>query len=98
MTIQDLISYNSTGAQPFDRPQSLKPMPFCNGFIATNTGDTTVTVNGHILYPGVAGVSNGDAFVYGGNVGEVYHGNITLFFGAGANPEVTIDQKYYNFE
>lgn len=98
MTPNDFIGYNTTGAQPYDLPTILKPVENCNGFVATNVGTTTVTINGHILYPGTPGTNNGDAFTFGGNAGEVFRGNISIFFGAGVTPLVTIDQKFYNLE
>lgn len=96
--MQKFLIYNMTGAQPYDKSQILKPVKNCNGFIATNTGNTTVEVNGHILYPGTVGTSNGDAFTFGGNSGEIFLGTIKFSFGPGTNPQVTINQKYYTEE
>jgi hypothetical protein len=96
MTIKDLLSFDYTGAQPVRVNTNLRTVENCNTVIVTNTGDAIATVNGHVLYPGVPGTSNGDAYVFGGHYGEVWYGNVVCSFGAGANPEVTIDQKFYN--
>lgn len=89
------IKYNTTGAVPYNAGGFITKVDNCNGFIATNTGDAPVNVNDRILYPGVPGTNNGDSITIGGNFGELYFGNIKIDFGAGANPEVTIEQKFY---
>lgn len=96
MRKQDLVGFDYTGAQPYRIARNLRPVDYCNAVVVTNTGNTTVTVNGHILYPGTPGTNNGDAYVFGGHAGEVWKGSINFFFGAGANPELTVDQKFYN--
>lgn len=92
----DFLRFNTTGAQPYNESGFVKRVQNCNGFIAVNTGDEIVTVNDRILYPGVPGTNNGDSVTIGGNVGEIFLGNIKITFaGGGAAPEVTVDQKYY---
>lgn len=92
----DFLKYNTTGAMPYSQAQNFKPVDYCNSFFVTNTGDEIATVNGHILYPGTPGTNNGDSITIGGNAGEIYTGNISIFFaGGGADPKVTIEQKFY---
>lgn len=89
------LRYNTTGAVPYTQGGFVTRQENCNGFIAINTGDAIVFVNDRILYPGVPGTSNGDSVTVGGNFGEIYTGNIKISFGAGANPQVTVEQKFY---
>jgi hypothetical protein len=96
MNKNDFITFAQTGAQPFTKPGNYQPVPNCNGFFVVNTGDAIATVNGHILYPGTPGTINGDSVTFGGNIGEILTGSISVFFGAGANPKIVIDQKFYN--
>jgi hypothetical protein len=92
----DFIRFNTTGAVPYNQGGTIKRVDNCNGFIAINTGDVIATVNDTILYPGVIGTVSGESKVVGGNLGEIFLGIINLkFTGAGANPEVTIEQKFY---
>lgn len=99
MNENKFIRFNQTGAMPYRTSIVLKPERYCNGFFCVNVGDTIVRVNGHILYPGTPGTSLGDAVTFGGNAGEIYSGNIEIIFNTGgANPAVTVDQKYYNLE
>lgn len=95
----DFLKYNFTGAQPYRESGFVKRVNNCNGFIAVNTGDEIAVVNDQVLYPGVPGTNLGDSKTVGGNAGEVFLGNIKITFnGGGANPEVTIDQKFYILE
>lgn len=66
----------------------------CNGFTAINIGATLVTVNGVPLNPGTPGTNNGESFSIGGNAGEIFYGDIELFF-TGNTGSVLIIQKYY---
>lgn len=92
------IKYNTTGAVPYTTGGFITRVDNCNGFIATNTGDDIVTINDRVLYPGVPGTSNGDSISIGGNFGELYFGNLKVAFsGIGANPQITIEQKFYSF-
>lgn len=95
----DFLRWNTTGAQPVTAPGPVIRVPNCNGFVACNTGDVAVRVNGQILYPGVPGTSLGDSKTWGGNFGEIYLGNIVIEFPtASADQQVTIDQKFYIIE
>lgn len=92
----DFLRYNTTDAELYSASTVVKRVQNCNGYMATNTGDTIVRVNGMILYPGVPGINIGDSITEGGNAGEVFLGNIKIAFDAGgAAPEVSIKQKYY---
>lgn len=92
----EFIKYNTTGAQVYTRSTVVKRVENCNGFIAVNTGDSIVTVNDRVLYPGVPGTSLGDSVTIGGNLGEIYLGQIKIVFAAGGlQPEITIEQKFY---
>ncbi len=90
------IKYNTTGAVPYTAGGFITKVDNLNGFIVTNTGDDVAYINDRILYPGTPGTSNGDSVSIGGNFGELYFGTIKLSFaGIGANPQVTIEQKFY---
>jgi len=90
------IGYNTTGAVPYITGTTVKRVNNCNGFVAINTGDTVAFINDQVLYPGVPGTIIGDSLSIGGNAYEIYLGNINIrFTGAGVNPEVTINQKFY---
>lgn len=90
------IAYNTTMAVPYTQSTTVKRVNNCNGFIAVNTGDDIVFVNDQILYPGTIGILVGDSRTWGGNLYEIYLGAINIRFnGVGANPEVTIEQKFY---
>lgn len=91
-----LLAYDTTGAQLYTTSQQITRVDNCNGFTATNMGDDPVRVNDQLLYPGVIGTNVGDSMVIGGNYGEVYMGRILISFeGTGANPSVSIIQKFY---
>lgn len=90
-----LIKYNwftnnyTTGGQ-------IAIMENCNSLSFTNVGDTSVTVNNKVLYPGTIGSILGDSFSIGGNQGEIVsEKRVTISFGAGANPILEIVQKVY---
>jgi len=76
---------------------------YCNGFLATNVGDTTVTINRKILFPSATPlVTQGDAVSFGGNEGEIFVGDIDISFAVagspfpvGVAPNIEIIQKYY---
>lgn len=92
----DFIRYNVTGAVPYTQGGIVKRVDNCNGFIAINTGDDIAWINDQIIYPGVPGTVSGESVSVGGNLGEIYLGLINLKFnGVGANPEVSINQKFY---
>lgn len=98
MDLKQLIflPYNTTGAIPYTLSGWVNMVDNCNGWLAVNTGDDPVEINDQILYPGIIGTSLGDAKPVGGNFGEIFKGTIKITFkGIGANPQVTIEQKYY---
>lgn len=70
----------------------------CNCITFTNTGDTTVTIDDMVLYPGTPGSILGDSRSIGGNEGEILaKKDVVVSFSvpAGALPAVEITQKYY---
>lgn len=69
----------------------------CNGITFTNIGDTIVTVEGMVLYPGTVGTILGDSRTIGGNEGEILHKKqiVVTFATGGAAPNIEIIQKYY---
>lgn len=70
----------------------------CYAWIATNKGDTIVTVNGKTLFPSTAPATEiGDSYAIGDPDGHVFKGNIKVQFDfpANANPVVEICQLYY---
>jgi len=70
----------------------------CNGFMATNIGDTAVTVNGKILFPSATPLTvQGDSVSIGGNEEELYLGLIRIAFALlpGLTPQIEIIQKFY---
>lgn len=89
------IGFNTTGANLYNIGQSFKPYKGCNAIIITNTGDGIITVNGRVLYPGVPGTRNGDAFTYGGNALEIFEGIVNVAVISGAAPEYSVEQKFY---
>lgn len=71
----------------------------CNGYVATNLGDTIVTVNDQVLFPSATPATvAGDSVSNMGNQGEIYTASkIVIKFASpgGAAPLVEIQQKYY---
>lgn len=77
---------------------SIKREDNCNGFVATNLGDTPVVVAGKLLFPSTTPATvQGDSFSFVGNADEVYAGYIQIAFllPLGAAPRVEIVQKFY---
>lgn len=89
------IEFNTTGAQLYDIGQTVVPYKGCNAIIITNTGDGIISVSGRLLYPGVPGTNNGDAFTWGGNANELFMGKLDVAVLGGANPQYSVEQKYY---
>lgn len=89
------LEFNTTGAVIYNSGQSIKPYKGCNAIIITNTGDGIIMCNGRVLYPGVPGTSQGDAFTYGGNFGEIFTGIVNVSVISGAAPEYSVEQKFY---
>lgn len=71
----------------------------CNGYTATNIGDTAVTINGQVLFPSATPATVlGDSMSVGGNLGEVLAAQqIDVVFAAApaVTPQVIIIQKFY---
>lgn len=70
----------------------------CNSITYTNLGDTIVKINGKTLFPSLTPlVSAGDSISLGGNLGEIYKGDINISFQApvGVLPRLEIIQKFY---
>ena len=82
----------------YNRTQVVPRQRNCNGFTVTNLGDTTILVNGAILFPSATPLTaQGDSKSFGGNEGETYIGYIqlTFQFPIGAAPLAEIIQKFY---
>jgi hypothetical protein len=94
--MQILRNYN-IATNIYTKSQFVRVVTNCNGYMATNIGDTIVTVNDMILYPGTPGTIIGDSRSVGGNEGEIYTGVIKISFSVplGVLPQVEIVQKYY---
>jgi hypothetical protein len=95
--MQDERLYNITVA-PYTSSQDVPVVERCNGYTVTNVGDTIAEVNGMVIFPSATPATDlGDSRSVGGNVGEIYRGNIRLLFRQplGANPAVEIIQKFY---
>jgi hypothetical protein len=77
--------------------QRIEIIPYCNGITFTNLGDTTITVDGMVLYPGTIGSIIGDSRTIGGNEGEILaKKQITITFPVGGlNPNLEVIQKIY---
>ncbi len=70
----------------------------CNAVLITNLGDTIATVNGAMLFPSPTPLTDaGDSLTLGGNLGDIFVGQITLAFVQPINaaPRVQIIQQYY---
>ncbi len=97
MKDKDFLKYNTT-TNVYNISQTVPKAKFMNGFLATNIGDTIVTVNRKILFPSATpATSQGDAVSFGGNAGEIYIQDIDISFAApaGVIPRVEIVQKFY---
>lgn len=89
------LEVNTTGAAIYTEGQSIVPYKGCNAIIITNTGNGVINVNGRVLYPGVPGTSNGDAFTWGGNYAEIFKSILNVKIVSGAAPEYSVEQKFY---
>lgn len=92
------LRWNTTNAMTYTVGQTVSRVDNCNGFIAKNIGDTIAFINDDILYPTLGPGASGESKTYGGNLGEIYLGQIKLRFDAiapGVNPAVSIEQKFY---
>lgn len=78
--------------------QKVKVQLGCNAITYTNLGDTIVTVNNITLFPSATPATvAGDSISIGGNLGEIYKGDINVKFllPLGAAPRLQIIQKFY---
>jgi len=95
---QTYRKYN-TQTNVYNTSQTAPRAKLLNGYVATNIGDTTVRVNGKILFPSTTPATvQGDAFSVGGNEGEIYVGDaldISFAVPSGPAPAVEIVQKFY---
>lgn len=91
----EFLFFNSTGAVPYVEGGYASRVENCTGYLAINTGTSIVRVNDTILYPGVPGITAGDAVREFGEKGDLFLGQIKIQFTAGGVPEVTINQTFY---
>ena len=90
------ISYNVL-VQTFSTQDEIAVQSFCNGVSIRNIGDTPFTINGIRLNPSLVAGQNGESNTWGGNLGEIYRGRLSLVFlpPIGLNPLCEIIQKFY---
>lgn len=71
----------------------------CNAVLIVNLGDSIATINGAFLFPSPTPATDaGDSLTLGGNLGDIYRGQLVLSFPVatiGANPQVQVIQQYY---
>ena len=78
------------------RSQEVSVVRGCNSVQVINFGDAQVMFNGITLFPSATPATVvGDTLSFGGNLGEIYKGNINIMFGAGVTPRAMIIQKFY---
>ena len=78
--------------------QKVKVEKGCNSFQVTNLGTSVIRVNKITLFPSATPATvAGDSITFGGNLGEIYKGdiNITFVLPVGATPLAEISQKFY---
>jgi hypothetical protein len=95
---KDQGQYYDIIAQTYTQGGEIAVDANCNGWTAINTGDIGVTVCGIMLKPYPAGHPEltGAAIAIPGNKWEVFSGRIWIVFEqGGADPQVTIIQKFY---
>lgn len=68
----------------------------CFAFMFTNLGNTTAFVNDMVVFPS-AGFPNalGDSRSIAAHLLDIYKGNLTVKFGAGATPRLELVQLFY---
>lgn len=68
----------------------------CFSFMFTNLGNTQAFLNDIVVFPS-AGFPNalGDSRSISGHVLDIYKGNMTVKFGAGATPRLEVIQLFY---
>jgi hypothetical protein len=91
----DLIQYNVSG-QGYYSDQYIKPDPLCNGWTAINRGDGLAYINGIPLSPSPVPGTAGESITIGGNLGEIWGGDLQLSFDKTATVfNVVVIQKFY---
>lgn len=91
----NFLRYNTAG-QGYYSDQYLKLDPRCNGWTAINRGAGVAFVNGIPLSPPSVVGEGGESITIGGNIGELWGGELQLSFAPGAaSNEVVIIQKFY---
>lgn len=93
MRKEDHIEYDFVNTEVNDLT-NFKIDPLCNSIMITNTGTTICFVNEFPLHPGVPGTNNGEAFIMGGNEGEIYRGILQIRFVGNAGAAM-VTQKFY---
>lgn len=87
------IKYN-VSTQVYTAPGDVRIDPWCNGMLIHNTGTTYLYANGDLILPG-------SSKSIGGNLGEIFHGPLTILYTtqtpapATIINQVTITQKWY---
>ncbi len=67
-----------------------------NGIQVVNIGSVTAYVNDFPIHPAAnPALQNGEGFVGGGNIGEIYDDRVTIRFDAGAGAAVMVTEKVY---
>jgi hypothetical protein len=95
----ELHEYDFT-IQVYSEPETIEISSNCNTFMAINVaavGGPLATVNGFPINPPLAAGTNGEAFIIGGNLGEIIkRKTIDLAFPAGfVGARVIVVQKFY---
>ncbi|MES3018581.1 MAG: hypothetical protein V4721_12410 [Bacteroidota bacterium] len=95
----DILEFDFT-VQPYTQPATVEIAANCNVFMAINVGavgSTAASVNGFPINAPLAVGTNGEAFIMGGNKGEIMkRKTIDLAFPLGiAGVRVLIVQKFY---
>lgn len=88
------IAYNIYG-QGYYTNQYVKPDPKCNGWTAINRGTGLAYINGIPLAPPAVPGTAGDSFSVGGNLGEIWGGDLNISFEPGFTNNLVLVQKYY---
>jgi hypothetical protein len=95
----EILEYDFT-IQPYIQETTVEISAFCNTLMAINVGavgSPVATINGFPINAPLAAGTNGEAFVLGGNQGEIIkRKTIDLAFPAGiVGVRVLIVQKFY---